>query len=145
LVKTVSTASATNGATVTYSFVVTNTGNTALTDVTITDPLPGISAVICPGFDGALDPNEVISCTATYVARTSAATGGRITNTAHVSGRAPNGTMLADQATAVLTLTGGSSLPDTGTDVAGLIAIAAACLMLGWVLVVSGRPRRRSE
>ena len=52
------------GQLVTYSFVVTNTGNVTLTDVTVTDPMPGLSAVTCPST--TLAPATSMTCTATY-------------------------------------------------------------------------------
>lgn len=42
LTKTVNPATAAPGSTVTYTFVVTNSGNTTLTDVLLTDPLLGV-------------------------------------------------------------------------------------------------------
>ncbi|MBD8499220.1 DUF7507 domain-containing protein [Paenibacillus arenosi] len=46
LIKTVSPAEAAIGSTVTYTFEVTNTGNTALSNVLLTDPLLGLSQTI---------------------------------------------------------------------------------------------------
>ncbi|MCR8842103.1 GEVED domain-containing protein [Paenibacillus sp. SC116] len=46
LIKTVSPAEASIGSTVTYTFEVTNTGNTALSNVLLTDPLLGLSQTI---------------------------------------------------------------------------------------------------
>ena len=52
------------GETVTYTFVVTNTGNLELSDVVITDPLPGITP---SSFEvGDLAPGETQTFTATY-------------------------------------------------------------------------------
>ena len=52
------------GELITYTFVVTNTGNVTLTNVTVTDPLPGLSAITC---DGTTIPvGGFITCTATY-------------------------------------------------------------------------------
>ncbi len=49
--------------TVTYSFLLTNTGNTTLIDVAVTDPLPGLSAIACPGT--TIDVGADMTCTAT--------------------------------------------------------------------------------
>ena len=55
------------GSTVTYSYVVTNTGNVTLTNVTITDPLSGLSALVCdPTGTVNLAPGDELKCTATY-------------------------------------------------------------------------------
>ncbi|MEE8523483.1 MAG: hypothetical protein V3T72_06090, partial [Thermoanaerobaculia bacterium] len=71
------------GDTLTYSFVATNTGNTALTNVTITDPLPGLSALTCtPTQPATLAPGETLSCTATYVVTQADVDAGQILNTA---------------------------------------------------------------
>ena len=52
------------GELITYTFVVTNTGNVTLTNVTVTDPLPGLSAITC---DATTIPvGGFITCTATY-------------------------------------------------------------------------------
>ncbi|MFA7432564.1 MAG: SdrD B-like domain-containing protein [Gemmobacter sp.] len=52
------------GGLITYSFTVRNTGNVTLTDVTVTDPLPGLSE---SSFDaGTLLPGESADFTATY-------------------------------------------------------------------------------
>ncbi len=74
---------------VTYSFVVTNTGNVTLTDVMVTDPMPGLSAVTCPST--TLAPAASMTCTATYTTTPADVAGGSITNVATVSGVGPNG------------------------------------------------------
>jgi len=77
------------GSTVTYSFLVTNTGNVPLTAVTVTDPLPGLSAITCPGT--ALTPAQSMTCTATYVITTPNVTAGVVNNTATTTGQPPPG------------------------------------------------------
>lgn len=77
------------GSTVTYNFLVTNTGNTALTSVTVVDPKPGLSAVSCPGTTLAAGAN--MTCTATYVVTAADQTSGSITNTATTTGQPPTG------------------------------------------------------
>ena len=37
------------GTPVTYSYVVTNTGNVTLSNVSVTDPMVGLCAISCPG------------------------------------------------------------------------------------------------
>jgi uncharacterized repeat protein (TIGR01451 family) len=75
---------------ITYSFAVTNTGNITLTDVTVTDPLVGLSAIDC-GDDGdevieSMAPGGPVTCTATYTVTQADVDGGSIANTASVTG-----------------------------------------------------------
>ena len=77
------------GATLTYAFVVTNTGNATLTNVTVTDPLPGMSAITCPGT--VLTPGANMTCTATYVVTQADVNAGFVTNTATAIGTPPSG------------------------------------------------------
>jgi uncharacterized repeat protein (TIGR01451 family) len=52
-----------------YSFAVTNTGNVTLSNVSVTDPLPGLSAIDCsPEGNPIADmvPAELVTCTASY-------------------------------------------------------------------------------
>ena len=59
-----SPASSAAGTPVTYSYLVTNTGNVTLNPVTVTDPMPGLSAITCPAT--TLAPRATETCTATY-------------------------------------------------------------------------------
>ena len=61
------TASPSPARRISYAFAVTNTGNVTLTDVTVTDPLPGLSAVTCVPAQGSTpDPrcHDCTTCTA---------------------------------------------------------------------------------
>ena len=63
--------------------MVTNTGTANLTNVSISDPLPGLSALTCtPAQPAALAPTETLDCTATYVVTAADVTAGSIANTA---------------------------------------------------------------
>jgi uncharacterized repeat protein (TIGR01451 family) len=53
------------GELISYTFVVTNTGNVTLDGVTVSDPLPGLSAIVPAGVDG-LAPGASATFTATY-------------------------------------------------------------------------------
>jgi uncharacterized repeat protein (TIGR01451 family) len=71
------------GDTLTYQFVATNNGNVTLTNVTIVDPLPGLSALACsPAQPATLAPLASMTCTATYVVTGADAEAGSISNTA---------------------------------------------------------------
>lgn len=77
------------GSTITYSFLVTNTGNVPLTAVTVTDPLPGLSPISCPGTTLAVGAN--MTCTATYVVTAADVTAGAVNNSATATGTPPPG------------------------------------------------------
>lgn len=85
----VGTGPVTVGSTVTYNFLVTNNGNTDLTSVVVTDPLPGLSPIACPAT--VLAAGASMTCTATYVATEADRTNGAINNTAMVTGQPPAG------------------------------------------------------
>lgn len=89
------TASFVPGADITYTFVVTNTGNVTLDDLQVVDtgftgsgpaPVPD-----CSGGPTTLAPNEQLTCTATYTVTQADADAGAITNTATASGVPPAG------------------------------------------------------
>src|SRR5690606_13040772 len=70
----VTSGSGVAGDTITYTFVATNTGNVTLTDVVITDPLTGLSALTFgswPAASGVLLPGESVTATATYLVKQS--------------------------------------------------------------------------
>ncbi len=107
------------GDTVSYTFAVTNTGNTDLINVDVTDALPGITVVgspIAALVQGATDTNV----TATYVLTTGDIEAGTVQNTAEATGIAvdSNGDPLGDPANPgnPLEVTDTS---DAGTDPAG--------------------------
>ena len=92
LVKSASIASFSNAGTlVTYSYLVTNTGNVTLNPVTVTDPMVSLSKILCP--DQSLVPNKTETCTATYTTTQANVTEGRFTNTAVAHGTPPNSTV----------------------------------------------------
>ena len=111
------TASATSldtvGATITYSFAVTNTGNVTITTFSITDPHAGLSSITCPVT--SLAPNATTTCTATYIVKQSDMDLGSINNTATVNGSTPAGPVSAtDSATVTLIQKPGVNLLKTG-------------------------------
>ncbi|MCM3778694.1 DUF7507 domain-containing protein [Microbacterium hydrocarbonoxydans] len=82
------------GETITYSFLVTNTGNVTLNDVTVTDTdfsgTGQLSAITCPAGAASLAPNATVTCTATYVATQADVDAGEISNIASVTGTPPS-------------------------------------------------------
>ncbi len=109
LLKTASpSAVASAGQVVTYSYMLTNTGNTTLTGVTAADTAfsgTGTPPVItCPV--STLAPQETTTCTGTYVTTQADINAGSIVNTATATGIAPTGeTVTAAPSTATVTAT----------------------------------------
>lgn len=103
------------GATVDYTFLVTNTGNVTLSNVTVTDPLPGLSPIDCP--DDTLAPGGEMTCTASYTVTQEDADAGIVQNTATVTGDPPSGPAVSDDDFAVVppSQKPGISLEKTGS------------------------------
>ncbi len=83
------------GQTVTYSYLITNTGNVTMTDVTAvegtftgTGPIPIVS---CPAGAASLAPGGTVTCTATYTATQDDLDASTVTNTATATGTPPGG------------------------------------------------------
>jgi uncharacterized repeat protein (TIGR01451 family)/gliding motility-associated-like protein len=89
------------GETITYTFEVSNVGNVALANITITDPLPGLSAITFVGGDdngdGILDLDEVWTYTASYTITQLDIEAGQVVNQALATGDAPDGTTVEDE------------------------------------------------
>ena len=83
------------GDTVTYSFRITNTGNVALTDVTVNEGAfngtGSLSAVDCPPAAASLLPGQVVTCTATYQVTAGDLGASALVNTATATGTPPSG------------------------------------------------------
>ena len=79
------------GDTITYSFVVNNTGNVTMSDIAIDDSgftgTGAMSAISCPA--GPLAPGASVTCTATYVVTQDDVDSGQLDNTATGSGTPP--------------------------------------------------------
>ena len=73
------------GDTITYRFIVVNTGNVTLDDVTIVDLMPGLTFV-APTSEDHLVPGETTSFFATYIVTQSDVDAGEIENTAYATG-----------------------------------------------------------
>ncbi len=91
---------AVNGSSIDYTFTVTNTGNTVLTGVSITDELDGISEIVYgtwPGAAGVLAPGQSVTATATYVITQADRDAGEVVNTATATGTPPSGPDVSDE------------------------------------------------
>ncbi|MGO4146141.1 hypothetical protein AB4Y77_13750 [Paenarthrobacter sp. YAF11_1] len=79
---------------ITYNFTAKNTGNVTLTNVSITDPLAGLSALTYtwPGVAGTLLPGETVKATATYAITQADIDAGHVANSATTTGTPPTGT-----------------------------------------------------
>ena len=91
------------GQMITYSFLVTNTGNVTLSGVLVNDTdLPGLSAIACR--PGTLAPAADETCTATYSTTQADVDAGSVPNTATAQGTPPGSTtpVVSDPSTATL-------------------------------------------
>ncbi|KRC61728.1 hypothetical protein ASE14_12945 [Agromyces sp. Root81] len=130
------------GDAVSYGFTITNAGNVTLRNVVVTDPLPGLSALVYtwPGDDGVLAPGQTATATARYTLTRHDAGIRSLTNTATVT--TDRGATAED----TVTLTGPppapSGLPYTGAD---LVPTASLALLLfaGGLMIVMIRRRKR--
>jgi uncharacterized repeat protein (TIGR01451 family) len=110
------------GIPITYSYLVTNTGNVDLTAVSVTDPHVGLSAISC--LSASLAPGASETCTATYTTMQADVTAGSITNTASASGKSPSGGSVASNISTVtihagtvsVTVATGTSGPTISVD-----------------------------
>jgi uncharacterized repeat protein (TIGR01451 family) len=93
-----------NGSTITYSFTVRNTGNVTLTNVTLTDPLPGI--VISGGPIASLAPgaSDATTFTGSYTVTQADRDRGHVDNTATACGNPPTGPPVCDPDDARVTI-----------------------------------------
>jgi uncharacterized repeat protein (TIGR01451 family) len=96
IVKTADRASiAAVGETITYSYVITNTGGVTLAPVAVNETAfsgtGGAPTPVCPAGAASLAPGDSVTCTATYVATQADVNAGQITNTAVGTGTPPGG------------------------------------------------------
>ncbi|MEV7359175.1 LPXTG cell wall anchor domain-containing protein [Kitasatospora sp. NPDC091276] len=137
------------GQTVDYSFLVTNTGNVTLTDVTVNETAfsgSGTAPVVtCPAGAASLAPGASVTCTATYTVTQADLNSGKITNTSTATGTPPSGppaTSPPSSATVTAKPPHGH-LPSTGANT-HLAGLAGSLLLLGGGLaLVTRRTRRR--
>jgi len=111
VVKTGSTTALVANNTVTYSFVVTNTGNETVHNVAVTDAdftgTGTLSDVTCQNISVA--PGGSLSCTATYTVNQADVDQGTVTNTAVATATDPHDTTVTSDPSNTWTMTGGAS------------------------------------
>jgi len=77
-----------------YTFVATNTGNLTLTEVSISDPMVGLSALVydwsAATAEGVLAPGEQVTATAQYTLTQADVDAGHVDNLASTTGTPPN-------------------------------------------------------
>lgn len=76
-----------------YTFVITNTGNSRLENLVVTDNNI-TNPIVCSGT--ALDPGESFTCTASYILTEADGEAGQVVNTASVIGMSPTGKIASD-------------------------------------------------
>jgi LPXTG-site transpeptidase (sortase) family protein len=82
---------------ITYTFTATNDGPFSLTNVTISDPLPGLSALSCSeSLPTSLLPGETVTCEATYSITQDDIDNGVLDNTAVATGTGLNEEVVED-------------------------------------------------
>ncbi|WP_198520607.1 DUF11 domain-containing protein [Kitasatospora sp. CB02891] len=158
------------GDTVTYTYTVTNTGTTVLTDVMVRDDR--VAHVTCDAT--TLEPGASTTCRGVYVVTEEDAKAGHVINTATASGRDPQGQSVESRPVSLCVTVsecperekgegcvkvprptappkhgggGGGHLPDTGSP-AGLAAVGLAgggLLTLGGVLLYRARRRANAD
>jgi uncharacterized repeat protein (TIGR01451 family)/LPXTG-motif cell wall-anchored protein len=147
--KTVDDATPDVGQTVTFTYVVTNTGDTTLFDVEVVDDQLGPVGTIAQ-----LEPGESSTLTLTMVVAADSPT----VNVATATGEDILGLEVSDEDDAVISIVLGNvitppkvaprQLPRTGADSDLLLVVAGSLLLLGGFLVATGeglalRPARR--
>ncbi len=148
------------GDTLRYTFTVTNTGDISLVDVTVTDPLPGLSAITWeawPAVAGHLAPGESVVGHATYTLTDADVRAGKVVNkaiaTGHIPGWKPGDPTPPsiasgvpnpeDPAEAVFDIPVGL-LAFTGATAGPLAVVAGVLLLAGVGLLIWSRKRREA-
>jgi uncharacterized repeat protein (TIGR01451 family) len=126
------------GDTVTFAFVVRNTGNVTVSSVALADSLPGLSPIaygIWPGAPGQLAPGAQVGATATYVIRQGDVNAGAVRNTAAVTGTAPDGATVTAQSPQAVVSTAPAAPSITTTKTAAVSGAGAVGDVITYTIV----------
>ncbi|WP_416971486.1 LPXTG cell wall anchor domain-containing protein [Streptomyces sp. 4F14] len=141
------------GETITYSFLLVNTGNVTLAEVRpVETEFSGtgkVSPINCPDGAAKLIPGQRVTCTATYVVTEADAKSGKLSNSATGTARVPGGGTPPVPPTSTVTVTtvppATPELPETGDEFNPLlIGLAVSLAAAGGGLLLAVR-RRRGE
>ncbi len=88
------------GEPITYSFVVTNTGNVTVSAIKVSDPI--VNGITCT--PTSLNPGQVANCSGTRLATQADLDTGSVINTATVSGTTPSGQPLTPVSSNIVTI-----------------------------------------
>lgn len=137
------------GQSITYSFLLTNTGNVTLTDAAVVEgTFTGtgqLSAVTCPPAAASLAPGAQVTCTATYTVTQADLTAGSISNVATGTATPPSGDDITSSPSAAKVATPGPALASTGVELFPITVAAALMLLMGGAVFASSMKRRRKQ
>ncbi|GGA71197.1 hypothetical protein GCM10011490_22330 [Pseudoclavibacter endophyticus] len=89
-----------DGSSIAYEFLVTNTGNVTLSNVSVSDELAGLSEIAFgswPAAEGVLAPGQSVMATASYAVPQADRDAGSVVNTATATGTPPSGPEVSDE------------------------------------------------
>ncbi|MFA9187263.1 beta strand repeat-containing protein, partial [Flavobacterium magnesitis] len=113
------------GDTITYTFAVTNTGTTTLTDIVVTDPLVGLTITGSP--IASLAPGDTdTSITGTYVITQTDIDAGKVVNSALVTAKDPLNNDVTDISGTTIGTDDSTETPVTQTSSIALVKTAVA-------------------
>ncbi|WP_426564988.1 DUF7507 domain-containing protein [Angustibacter sp. McL0619] len=126
---------------VSYTFAVTNSGDTTITDLVIDDtpsaPAGPLTPITCPAI--TLAPGEGTECTASYVLTQADVDHGTVDNSASAAGAAPGGgTVTSNTSTATVTVTAAAALSLTKSATPTTVSQAGATVSYGFIVTNTG-------
>ncbi|GAB2853292.1 hypothetical protein GCM10022221_60950 [Actinocorallia aurea] len=95
-----------------YTFTLTNSGDTDLANLAVTDPL--ITDIDCPAPSEVLEPGEAANCTGTYELTEADVRAGLVVNTAHATATSGMTPVRSNPSTATVRITARPSCEDDG-------------------------------